>query len=253
MIFIDCETVPVVADFTELDPRGQELFRKRFQKEINDPGELISQEKAAPHVWQEKASMMAEFARVLCVSMGFLKEAKVQKDGETIITTEFRIKSIAERNENLLLAKVAEILLKEEQLAGHNIKEFDLPFLFRRMIINNIPIPRCLQIEGKKPWEIPHKDTMEMWACGDFRSKISLDRLAYALGLASPKQDISGADVAALWYSEPEKEELPFDRDDRVLARIKRYCAGDVLTTANSYFRMKGLPLIAPEQVTYID
>lgn len=258
MMFIDIESVPVVGDFDLLDERGQLLFCKKFDKELKELGyEPAPTEPTCPNLpkntyrnmlfWRN-AALHAEFGRVLCVSMGIKSDPKTKDD-----KPEFRIKSIADRDEKQVLLKVSDILLKETSLCGHNIKAFDLPFLFRRLIINSLPVPPCLQISGRKPWEIPHNDTLEMWACGDFNGKISLDRLAYALNLPSPKQEISGADVGPLWYSEGEKEELPFDRDERVLKIIKRYCAGDVLTQANCYFKIKGLPIIQYNEVTYVD
>lgn len=243
MIFIDAETIPVVKNIADLDPRGQDLFMKRFQKQLDQDSLLTPQ-----GLWIDNAPLHAEFGRVLCVSVGMRVTAKDAGPDD-----KFRIKSIAARDEQSVLLALSEILLKEVDLVGHNIKSFDLPFLFRRFIILGLPIPPCLQISGKKPWDIPHKDTLEMWSCGDFSAKITLDRLAYALGLESPKHEICGADVGPLWYSNPNKEELPFDRDDRVLAIIKRYCAGDVLTSANCFYRMKGLPVIKFEHVTYVD
>lgn len=241
-MFIDIETVPVVKNFSDLDDRGKALFCQRFEKHINE-------RQSEQIVWVEHAALYAEFARVICVTVG-IRTSKKEGDSEKV---EFRIKSVADRDEKISLLKLSEILLRETHLSGHNIKAFDIPFLLRRYIINNLPVPTCLQVMGRKSWEIPHDDTMEMWACGDFNGKISLDRLAYALGLSSPKTEISGADVGPLWYSDGIKDELPFDRDERVLKIISRYCSGDVLTQANCYYRMKGLPIIKPESIVYVE
>lgn len=242
MMFIDIETIPAVKSLRDLDTRGQELFMERFNRQLQEA-------KSPQEVWVDSAALHAEFGRVLCASIG-IKNVTKNKDEEEKV--EFRVKSIAARDEKLILLKLTEILLKETYLCGHNIKAFDLPFLFRRLIINSLPVPQCLQIAGLKPWNIPHDDTLEMWACGDFGSKISLDRLAYALSLPSPKTTICGSDVGPLWYSESAVEELPFDRDERVLNIIKKYCEGDVITQANCFYRLKGLPIILPEQVVYV-
>lgn len=238
MMFIDLESVPVAIVWSDLDDRGKALFCHKFKKQIDET-------RSEQQVWIDNAALHAEFGRVICVTIGIKTE---KKDGQM----EFRLKSFADRDEKQLLLKLSEILIRETHLSGHNIKAFDLPFLFRRLIINNLPVPNCLQVAGKKPWEIPHDDTLELWACGDFNGKISLDRLAYALGLPSPKAEISGADVGPLWYSEGDKEELPFDRDDRVLKIISNYCSRDVITQANCYYRIKGLPLIPLEAVVYV-
>lgn len=235
-MFIDIETIPSVKEIKDLDIRGQELFTKRFQKELD-------QHQSWQDVWQKCAALHAEFSRVLCISVGFKNSPKIEKGQEVIPSAEFRVKSIAEGDERQLLLKACEILLKQNHLIGHNIKGFDVPFLLRRLIVNNIPVPPVLNVLGLKPWEIPHSDTQEMWACGDFGGKISLDRMAYALGLPSPKTDISGADIAELWYKD----------GDASLPRIKKYCEGDVITSANCYYRIKGLPTIKPEEIVNVE
>jgi hypothetical protein len=124
-------------------------------------------------------------------------------------------------------------------LCAHNGKEFDFPYLCRRMVINGISLPGLLQISGKKPWEIPHLDTMEMWKFGDFKSYTSLNLLAHALGIPTPKDDIDGSMVGEVYWSQKD------------LKRISTYCEKDVLTAAQVFLRLIGEPPIKPDHVEY--
>jgi DNA polymerase elongation subunit (family B) len=129
---------------------------------------------------------------------------------------------------------------KELVLCAHNGKEFDFPYLCRRMLINGLSIPKQLQIAGKKPWEINHLDTMELWKFGDFKNYISLNLLATVLGIPNPKDDIQGSDVHWVYWQEKD------------LKRIQTYCQKDVLTTAQILMKFKGMPSLSEELISYV-
>lgn len=225
IIFIDCETVPVVYKYSELDSRGKELWDKktRFIQE--------REEKTAEEVY-DRAGIYSEFAKVACISIGLI----VQKGGEQQI----RLKSFANKDEKTLLQEFINILnskfaSQEYMMCAHNGKEFDYPFLARRILINGLKLPNILNIAGKKPWEVKHLDTMELWKFGDYKHYTSLELLTYVFNIPTPKDDIDGSKVAEVFYKEKD------------LDRIIIYCEKDVIATIQLFLRYQGLPLIHEE------
>lgn len=237
ILFLDIETVNQPTDDVP------ELFRKRFKREIQEALEASNYhlKEAENKIFTEKASIYAEFGRVACISLG-----KMQGD-------KFFIKSIINKDEKKILEQLTEALSKgTTTLCAHNGIEFDFPYLMRRYIINNLPIPPILNTMGKKPWELPFEDTMKMWSGSAWNYKCSLDLLAHCLGLPSPKQDMDGSKVAEVWYSACGKDELPFDHEEKVFKIISTYCQLDVLTLAQVYCRLKGTEAIKEEQIQYV-
>jgi 3'-5' exonuclease len=222
ILFIDIETASVTQRWEELNENMQQLWVKKA-KTIRG----VSEEDALPsRIFEEKAGIFSEFSKVVCISIGSL----VLHENEWV----FRLKSIVDQDEKILLNNFLTILSrfeashKEMKFCGHNIKEFDLPFLCRRMVINGIALPGPLQLNNKKPWEVPHLDTLELWKFGDYKNYTSLALLAEVLGLPSPKSDIDGSMVGKVYWV------------DRDLDRIAQYCMQDVLTTAKVYLHLTG-------------
>lgn len=222
IIFIDIETVPTVYHFSELDERGKELWDKKTRF-------LQEREGVSPAQLYEKAGIYSEFAKVACISIGIV----ARKDGEDQI----RLKSFAGSDEKKLLQEFADMLngrfaAPGFMLCAHNGKEFDYPFLSRRFLINGLKLPSMLNIAGKKPWEINHLDTMELWKFGDFKHYTSLELLTYVFDIPTPKDDIDGSQVAAVFYEEGD------------IDRIIKYCEKDVVATIQLMRRYQQLPLI---------
>lgn len=229
ILFIDIETVSVVPEFGMLREGMQEQWSRKakFLKssvEGNNTPELL---------FEEKAGVFSEFAKVVCIGIGCLTE----KDGGWKIL----LKGLSSADEKELLVKFCEALARfldhfpDLRFCGHNIKEFDIPFLCRRMVINGMQLPDCMQLHGKKPWEVNHLDTLELWRFGDHKHYTSLALLAEVLGIPSPKDDIDGSMVGDVFWKEHN------------LARITKYCLQDVYTTAKVYLRLKGIGKIDPE------
>ena len=130
---------------------------------------------------------------------------------------------------------------KEDVLCAHNGKEFDFPYLCRRMLVNGIKIPKILQIMGKKPWEINHIDTLEFWKFGDYKHYTSLELLTEIFGIPSPKDDIKGSDVARVYWEEKD------------LNRIAKYCQKDVLALVQLFLRFKGESLLKEDDMIFVD
>ena len=222
ILFIDIETVPLEPEFALLSEGMQaEWVRKaKFVKSV-------TQDANPAAIFDERAGIFSEFAKVVCISFG-----SIHKMEDKWV---MRLKSIAFDDEKKLLNDFCEMVGKfnrhfnDVRFCGHNIKEFDIPFICRRMVINGITLPACMQISGKKPWEITHLDTMELWKFGDHKHFTSLSLLAQVLGIPSPKGDIDGSMVADVYWK------------DKDLARISTYCQKDVLTTAKVYLRLKGI------------
>ncbi|MGZ4036489.1 MAG: ribonuclease H-like domain-containing protein, partial [Bacteroidia bacterium] len=186
VLFLDIETVPVTYRYQDLSDSAKELWNKKwaFKKE-NDPEELYA-----------KAGIYAEFSKIVCIGLGYYSYS------------DFRVKAIAGDNEEEILNEFVKIVSQffnkpdEHFFCAHNGKEFDYPFLSRRMLVNGVPFPKNFQLQGLKPWEVKHLDTMEMWRFGDVKNFTSLNLLAHAFGLPSPKDEMDGSEVGKVYYEE---------------------------------------------------
>jgi 3'-5' exonuclease len=231
ILFLDVETVPMCQDFSQLPPAFQSLWEKKAER--LKANEMDTAEK----LFNERAGIYAEFGKVVCVSAGFFRLEDSQ--------TTFRVKAFYGHDEKELLEAFSELLnahfnTAAHYLCGHNGKEFDFPYLSRRMLVHGIPLPFLLNNHGKKPWETSLLDTMELWKFGDYKSFTSLALLAALFDIPTPKDDIDGSDVSRVYYEE----------DD--LERIAVYCSKDVVTTARVYLKYLNLGELAEENVHYI-
>lgn len=229
VLFLDIETVPQYYRFEELDPKGKELFdaKTRF---------LQKDEKTTGEVYDERAGIYAEFGKIVCISVGLVTETTTGK--------QIRLKSFYHTDEETLLKQFKSLLDDRyntpfHMLCGHNAKEFDFPYICRRMLIHGIKLPNVLDIAGKKPWEISHLDTMELWKFGDFKAYTSLALLCHVFNIPTPKDDISGADVARVYYEEEDLE------------RIKVYCEKDVAALIQLFLKMRGDALVEEAEIHY--
>ncbi len=224
---IDIETVPQEEHFQNLSPLFQQLWTDKTQ--------YIRKEQQTAEDFYERAGIWAEFGKIICISIGFYHLKKQQMH--------LRISSFYGNDEKAILAQFITLLNKQGKkllLCAHNGKEFDFPFLCRRMLINGLPIPHQLQISGKKPWEINHIDTMELWKFGDYKHYTSLNLLATIFNIPTPKDDIDGSRVKDVYYKE------------KNLERIVTYCQKDVITTAQILLRFKGSDTIKEENITLV-
>ncbi len=230
VLFLDIETAPQTYLFQDLDETKRSLFEAKTRFMQND-------EKSFEMLYGERGSIYAEFGKIICISVGIIHQSAV---GEKQI----RMKSYYHDDEETLLRQFAKLLDERYNtpyhiLCGHNAKEFDFPYICRRMLVNGIKLPATLDIAGKKPWEIPHLDTMELWKFGDFKAYTSLPLLCNIFNIPTPKDDISGADVARVYYEENDLE------------RIKIYCEKDVVALIQVFLRMKGDALVDEGNVQY--
>lgn len=230
ILFLDIETVPQYPAYTEL-PEGWKQLWDTKSATLSRYHEGQTNEELYP-----RAGIYAEFGKIVCISCGVLQGAGEQR--------KIILKSFAGDDEKLLLQRFIDMLTKwaagePKFLCAHNGKEFDFPYLCRRMIINSLPIPSILNIAGKKPWEVQHYDTLELWKFGDFKSFTSLNLLAHTLGIQTPKDDIDGSMVWKVYWEE------------KNLERIVTYCQKDVVTVAQILLRMNGEPLVKEENIEY--
>lgn len=221
ILFLDIETVPLQPSYHHLSPVEKELFELKT---------AYTRKEITPELFYNKAGIWAEFGKIICISVGYFSQEK------------FRIKSFNHTNEKELLQQFAHLLnnyfnTTTNFLCGHNAKEFDFPFIARRMIIQGVLLPKQLNLFGKKPWEINHLDTMELWKFGDYKHYTSLKLLTHLLGIPSPKNDIDGSMVAEVYYKENDLE------------RITKYCEQDVLALARIFLRMNNEHVIAEDEV----
>lgn len=226
ILFLDIETVPEVYDFKELDEKTADLYAaktKYFQKDGLTAEDVY-----------DRAGVYAEFGKIVCISCGIVHD---KPGGKSI-----RMKSFAGDDEKQLLHDFANMLNQHYSspyhiLCGHNAKEFDFPFIGRRMLIHGIDLPAALDIAGKKPWEINHLDTMELWKFGDYKHYTSLSLMCHIFKVPTPKDDISGADVARVYYEEND------------LDRIVIYCQKDVVALIQLFLRMRNEPMVEEDDI----
>ncbi len=216
ILFLDIETASLSEKFEELDPRLQEEWVKKERLiRIENPTE------APGSLYFDRAGIHAEFGKVICVGVGFFQSK--MKDKKLV----YRSKIVAHLEERELLLELKALLEKKKWvLCAHNGKEFDFPYLCRRMLIQGIPLPEPLQIAGKKPWEVRHLDTMEMWKFGDYKHYTRLELLAAVFGIPTSKDGIDGSQVNSAYYLEKDLE------------KIKEYCLRDVEVTARIFMAM---------------
>lgn len=231
ILFLDIETIPQYPSFDSC-PEPVKLLWSRKADNLRK-----AENETASDIYN-RAGIYAEFGQIICISTGFL-----YKDGNEV---HLKIKSFYGKDEKELLTSFAQLLndsfsTQQNKLCAHNGKEFDFPYIARRMIINNINLPLILDIAGKKPWEIGHLDTMELWKFGDFKSYTPLNLLAHALGVPSPKDDIDGSMVWSVYWND----------DD--LNRITKYCEKDVEALVNVFLRMKGKPVLDKHNVHSVE
>ncbi|MBN8701593.1 MAG: 3'-5' exonuclease [Bacteroidetes bacterium] len=223
ILFLDIETAPIVYEYKQLPDATKKLWDTKFR---------FNQQETPEEIYK-KSGIYAEFAKVICISVAIVMKNKT-----------IRVKSFYGDDEKELLKEFSELLQtkynKENQmLCAHNGREFDFPFLCRRMLINGIKLPAILDLSGKKPWEVKHLDTMDMWKFGDYKNFTSLNLLAHVFGIPTPKDDIDGSDVARVYYEQKD------------LNRIVTYCQKDAVTVAQLYLKLKCEEIISQENIAF--
>lgn len=232
ILFLDVETVPQVYDFKDVPQRSKYLFNEKVKNQVNE-------EVTVEQLYRQRGGILAEFGKIICISVGYIQKL----DDEY----KLRLKSFYGDNEKKILEDFSTLLNKsfknekEDVLCAHNGKEFDFPYLCRRMLVNGIKIPKILQIMGKKPWEINHIDTLEFWKFGDYKHYTSLELLTEIFGIPSPKDDIKGSDVARVYWEEND------------LNRIAKYCQKDVLALVQLFLRFKGESMLKEDDMIFVD
>ncbi|MFP9097588.1 3'-5' exonuclease [Flavobacterium sp. RHBU_24] len=228
ILFLDIETVPEYEHYNLLDDETQQLYALKTQYQRKD--DVTAEE------FYERAGIWAEFGKIVCLSAGYFT---FKND-----IRHFRVTSFFGEEEKILrdFSNLLNNHFSQPQhvMCGHNAKEFDFPFIARRMIINNLPIPNKLNLFGKKPWEVPHLDTMELWKFGDYKSFTSLKLLTKILGIPSPKGDIDGSQVGHVYHVEKD------------IDRIVTYCEKDVVATAQVLLRFRREPILVDDEVVHV-
>lgn len=229
ILFLDIETVPQHKSWDEVGAEMQELYeaKTRYQRK----------EEFTAEAFYQRAGIWAEFGKIICISVGYFVKINDEK--------QLRITSFYSDDEKQILLNFKELLdthfnLKKHLLCAHNGKEFDFPYIARRMVIHQIKLPNKLNLFGKKPWEVSHLDTLELWKFGDYKHYTSLKLLTKILNIPSPKQDIDGSEVKDVYYNE------------KNLPRIVEYCERDTIAVAQLLLRFNNLPLITDENIVKV-
>lgn len=242
--FLDIETVPAERDWNKLDERTANIYHKKFVAQIN---KLADDGDVEPYVthYADNAALYAEFGKVVAIAVGIVASGGV-----------LRIKTLAfegPQAESRMLESLKKLIEKAPFLCAHNGKEFDFPFLQRKYMMHNIDLPDTLNTIGKKPWEVLHEDTLEIWKFGQFKHYASLDAIANAFGIESPKTDMDGSMVADIYYTPKPNDVLPFVHMEPILKRIGKYCGADIVALANVWARMRREPMFTPDKIVYVD
>lgn len=225
ILFLDIETVPEMEHFEELDDAKKELWEQKTKYQ--------RKEEFTPEEFYDRGGIWAEFGKIICISVGYFK---INGDTKTFRVTSFYgdEAKLLKEFKNLLNAHFSQA---KNLLCAHNGKEFDFPYIARRMIIHGISLPYKLDLFGKKPWEVPHLDTMDLWKFGDYKHYTSLKLMAHILGIPSPKEDIDGSMVRDVYYN------------DKDVDRIINYCELDVVTTAQVFLKLRNEKLLGDDEI----
>ncbi len=228
ILFLDIETVPETQYFSELDETKQELWESKSRYQRKD--------EFTPEEFYDRAGIWAEFGKIVCISVGYFN---FQGQRRMFRVTSFYGDEITILKDfkNLLITHFSQT---KHLLCAHNGKEFDFPYIARRMIIHNIELPYKLNLFGKKPWEVPHLDTLELWKFGDYKTYTSLKLLTNVLGIPSPKDDIDGSEVRGVYYDEGD------------IDRIIIYCEKDTIAVAQIFLRLRGDTLLDEDEIIQI-
>lgn len=228
ILFLDIETVPLFDDFNKLDDLSKMLWEQKTQYQ--------RKEDFTPEEFYTRAGIWAEFGKIICISAGYFNLKGASRT--------FRVTSFHGEEQKILqdFKALLETHFNTPQhlLCAHNGKEFDFPFIARRMIINHMEIPYKLNLFGKKPWEVPHLDTLELWKFGDYKTFTSLKLMAHVLGIPSPKDDIDGSQVRDVFYEEKDLE------------RIIHYCEKDTITVAQLFLRLRNEEILQEDEIQIV-
>ena len=231
ILFLDIETVPQFDSYDALPEAWKYLWdKKSITLSYNKPDQT-------PDSIYPRAGIYAEFGKIVCISVGYFNRSGNE--------WKFRLKSFYGDDETILLKEFCSLLEKhfnqpDHLLCAHNGKEFDYPYISRRCLLNGIDIPKILNLAGKKPWEVQHLDTLELWKFGDYKSFTSLELLAASFHIPTPKDDIDGSMVYSVYYKEKDLE------------RIVKYCQKDVLTVAQVFLKFRGEKLLDDDNVSIV-
>lgn len=232
LLLIDIETVPLSGQYQQLDSKMQKLWDKKSQL-------ICPEQDNTSATFEDRAGIYAEFGKIVCIGLGYFTR---QNQGYNL-----KIKSLNGHDEKRLLEEFAVICNKffqkgNKQFCGHNIREFDIPYICRRSYINQVLLPEVLSdLQNKKPWDNPMLDTLQFWKFGEYKNFVSVNLLSTVLGIESPKDDIDGSDVAKVYW---QNNDLP---------RIASYCNKDVVTVAQILMRLNNRPLLQEDDIKYTD
>ena len=228
ILFLDIETVPEVQDFNELDSEKKDLWEQKSKYQRKD--EFTAEE------FFPSAGIWAEFGKIICISVGYFTFKGEQRNFRT--TSFYGEESkLLKDFKNLVISHFSQA---KHLLCAHNGKEFDFPYIARRMIINRIELPYKLNLFGKKPWEVPHLDTLDLWKFGDYKNYTSLKLLTNVLGIPSPKDDIDGSDVYRVFYEEND------------ISKIIEYCEKDTIAVAQIVLRLRNEDILEEGEIIHI-
>jgi uncharacterized protein YprB with RNaseH-like and TPR domain len=238
ILFLDIETAPQTERLAELPEVLRDIWLEKMQVSKLRMPEKFPENLSDEEIFFKNAGIYSEFSRIICISVGSF----YRKNGETF----FLVKSFFGDDEKQILQDFSTLLNKfmktgEYFVCGHNIKEFDIPFICRRLLINDLPVPKSINAAGKKPWETAFIDTLELWRFGDYKNYTSLKLLTAVLGLPTPKDDIDGSQVAGVYYGEKD------------IKRIVLYCQKDVVACARLYQCFNSQKIIADANVEFAE
>lgn len=235
LLLLDIETATCESGYNALDDTWQGLWNERISKSPSietDPAVL----------YEQRAGVMAEFSRIICISIGYFSIGE---------NAQFRLRSYTQADEKKLLLQFIEetsLFFKNgiRYFAGHNIREFDIPFICRRLMVHQLPVPAHLNFQQVKPWDVPVVDTFQLWRFGDYKNFTSLSLLSAVLNVPTSKDDINGSMVGKLYWQGNARQRL------EALQRITRYCEKDIVATVNVLLRLMQQPTLEESEIEIV-
>ena len=230
ILFLDIETVASTDNYQSLQERLKVQWSRKASFLRREEG-MTDED-----LFHNRAGIYAEFGKIICIVVGKLFENEAS---ELCIKT----KALFDHDEANLLRDFKVMIEKVDgpnlRLCAHNGKEFDFPYMSRRMLIHGLALPPVLNLSGRRPWENPHLDTMELWKFGDYKHYTSLDLLAAIFNIPSSKSDMDGSQVNTVYYQEKNFE------------KIKNYCISDVIVLTQLFLKLKGMTLVNEKNIVH--
>ena len=224
ILFLDIETVGIEKDYDSCLEKRPEIA-KQFKKYLDWFEKRFPEDKGSSinEIFSRRAALVPEFAKIVTISLAFVTDADEIKRQTFSGDDEFTLLKDSQK----LLDRTGKL---DFWMCGHNLKNFDIPMLAKRMVINGLLPPSILPSYNTKPWEIKAIDTKEIWQFGSYTSIGSLDLVCSTMGIPTPKGgEVIGDKVHDAYWNKG------------MIKEISEYCERDVEVLVDFIRKLKNL------------